>query len=83
MFPPSRTLEDAERAHILHTLRKTNGQLTGAATLLGVPRTTLFYKMRRLRDQLASNTNREGAGRSLLSLTPRFPLCPTTKPWNA
>ena len=42
------TLEDAERAHILHTLRKTNGQLTGAATLLGVPRTTLFYKIRRL-----------------------------------
>lgn len=42
------TLEDAERAHILQTLRKTNGQLTGAAALLGVPRTTLFYKIRRL-----------------------------------
>jgi len=42
------TLEDAERAHILQTLRKTNGQLTGAAAMLGVPRTTLFYKIRRL-----------------------------------
>jgi formate hydrogenlyase transcriptional activator len=42
------TLEDAERAHILRTLRQTNGQLTGAASLLGIPRTTLFYKMRRL-----------------------------------
>jgi formate hydrogenlyase transcriptional activator len=42
------TLEDAERAHILRTLRKTNGQLAGAAVLLGVPRSTLFYKIRRL-----------------------------------
>jgi formate hydrogenlyase transcriptional activator len=42
------TLEDAERVHILRTLRKTNGQLAGAAVLLGVPRSTLFYKIRRL-----------------------------------
>src|SRR5437879_10170094 len=42
------TLKDAECAHILRTLRKANGQLAGAAALHGVPRSTLFYKMRRL-----------------------------------
>ena len=42
------TLEDAERTHILRTLHKTNGQLAGAAVLLGIPRSTLFYKIRRL-----------------------------------
>ncbi len=42
------TLRDAERAHILRTLEKTNGQLAGAAVLLGIPRSTLFYMIRRL-----------------------------------
>ena len=42
------TLRDAERAHILRTLKKTNGQHSGAATLLGGPRSTLFYRIRRL-----------------------------------
>ena len=42
------TLKDAERAHILRTLEKTNGQLSGAAVLLGIPRSTLFYRIRRL-----------------------------------
>jgi transcriptional regulator with GAF, ATPase, and Fis domain len=45
------TLADAEREHILQTLRKTNwivGGLDGAATQLGVKRTTLLDKMRRL-----------------------------------
>jgi len=42
------TLKDAERVHILRTLQKANGQLAAAAVLLGVPRSTLFYKMRRL-----------------------------------
>jgi formate hydrogenlyase transcriptional activator len=42
------TLREAERAHILRTLKKTGGQLTAAAALLGIPRTTLFYKLRRL-----------------------------------
>jgi formate hydrogenlyase transcriptional activator len=42
------TLEEAERYHILRTLQKTNGQLAGAAAILGVPRSTLFYKVRRL-----------------------------------
>jgi formate hydrogenlyase transcriptional activator len=42
------TMRDAERAHILRTLEKTNGQLAGAAMLLGIPRSTLFYRIRRL-----------------------------------
>ena len=45
------TLEDAEREHILHALRETQGVLggsSGAANRLGMPRTTLIYKMRRL-----------------------------------
>jgi formate hydrogenlyase transcriptional activator len=45
------TLEEAEREHILHALRETQwvlGGSTGAANRLGMPRTTLIYKMRRL-----------------------------------
>jgi formate hydrogenlyase transcriptional activator len=46
------TLEQAESSHILHTLRETNwviGGPKGAAARLGVKRTTLMGKMRRLR----------------------------------
>lgn len=45
------TLADAERAHISATLRETNwvvGGPHGAATQLGLPRTTLITKMQRL-----------------------------------
>src|ERR1700692_2530750 len=45
------TLEDAERSHILQTLSRTEGVVggpNGAAARLGLPRTTLMYKMRRL-----------------------------------
>jgi len=42
------TLKDAERAHILRILERTQGQLAGAAVLLGIPRSTLFYRIRRL-----------------------------------
>jgi formate hydrogenlyase transcriptional activator len=45
------TLEDAERSHILHTLDQTKGVVggrDGAAARLGLPRTTLISKMRRL-----------------------------------
>lgn len=46
-----RTLADAERAHIVATLRETNwvvGGPSGAAARLGVPRTTLIARMQRL-----------------------------------
>ena len=45
------TLEEAERSHILQTLQKTEGAVGGrggAAARLGLPRTTLISKMRRL-----------------------------------
>ncbi len=48
---PARTLVDAERAHIAATLRDTNwvvGGRAGAAYKLGLPRTTLISKMRKL-----------------------------------
>ncbi len=47
----SRTLADADREHILETLNQTNwliGGQDGAANRLGLPRTTLIYKMRKL-----------------------------------
>jgi formate hydrogenlyase transcriptional activator len=47
----SRTLADADREHILETLTQTNwliGGQDGAANRLGLPRTTLIYKMRKL-----------------------------------
>jgi formate hydrogenlyase transcriptional activator len=53
------TLRDVERAHILRTLEKTNGQLAGAAVLLGIPRSTLFYRIRRLGIVLASHKPRK------------------------
>jgi formate hydrogenlyase transcriptional activator len=45
------TLEEAERSHILQTLQQTGGVIggrNGAAAKLGLPRTTLMAKMRRL-----------------------------------
>jgi formate hydrogenlyase transcriptional activator len=42
------TLKDAERVHICKTLREVDGVIAKAAVRLGVPRSTLFYKMRRL-----------------------------------
>jgi DNA-binding NtrC family response regulator len=42
------TLIDVERAHIVRILGQVNGEMTRAAALLGIPRTTLFYKIRRL-----------------------------------
>jgi formate hydrogenlyase transcriptional activator len=47
----ARTLADADREHILETLKEANwliGGQDGAANRLGVPRTTLIYKMRKL-----------------------------------
>src|SRR5580704_4292486 len=52
------TLRDAERAHILRALEKTNGQLAGAAVLLAIPRSTLFYRIRRLGIVLPSHKSR-------------------------
>ena len=48
----SKTLRDLERAHILEALEKTNwviGGPTGAAARLGMKRTSLLYRMEKLR----------------------------------
>jgi formate hydrogenlyase transcriptional activator len=47
----TRTLAEAEREHILEVLKQTDwliGGRDGAATRLGLPRTTLVYKMQKL-----------------------------------
>jgi transcriptional regulator with GAF, ATPase, and Fis domain len=47
----SRTLAEAQREHILEVLRQTKGVLggcQGAAARLGLPRTTLLYRMQKL-----------------------------------
>jgi formate hydrogenlyase transcriptional activator len=47
----ARTLAAAERDHIVEVLKQTSGLIggqQGAATRLGLPRTTLLYKMRKL-----------------------------------
>jgi formate hydrogenlyase transcriptional activator len=53
------TLADADREHILETLNQTNwliGGQDGAAIRLGVPRTTLIYKMRKLGIEIRRST---------------------------
>jgi len=52
------TLKQAEHSHILQTLQQTDGVIggrNGAAARLGLPRTTLIYKMKRLGISVASN----------------------------
>jgi formate hydrogenlyase transcriptional activator len=46
--PAPVTLRDAERAHIRKILKEADGVIAAAARRLGLPRSTLFYKMRRL-----------------------------------
>jgi len=49
--PAPRSLADADRAHIITTLKQTNwvvGGMNGAAARLGLKRTTLIAKMRKL-----------------------------------
>jgi len=58
-----RTLEDADRAHIISALHETNwvvGGLNGAAARLGLKRTTLAAKMRKL--GVSRDTARPNAG---------------------
>jgi formate hydrogenlyase transcriptional activator len=55
----SRTLADADREHILETLKQANwliGGQDGAANRLGLPRTTLIYKMRKLGIEIRRST---------------------------
>ena len=57
------TLADADRAHIIATLRQTNGVVggpNGAAAKLALKRTTLLYKMRNL--GISKETAKPGTG---------------------
>ena len=59
----SRTLADADREHILETLAQTNwliGGQDGAANRLGIPRTTLIYKMRKLGIEMRRRSRTRG-----------------------
>jgi formate hydrogenlyase transcriptional activator len=56
--PDPVTLKDAERAHIIRILRENNGVIGTAAARLGLPRSTLFYKMRRLGISAQATRNR-------------------------
>ncbi len=63
----SRSLADADREHILETLKQTDwliGGQDGAANRLGLPRTTLIYKMRKL----GIDTRRSSRARPLRQL---------------
>ena len=44
----TRTLKQIEREHIVQVLRETGGMVSKAATLLGIPRTTLYALMGKL-----------------------------------
>jgi transcriptional regulator of acetoin/glycerol metabolism len=41
-------MEEVERSHILHVFRETGGVISAAANRLGIPRTTLNARMRKL-----------------------------------
>jgi DNA-binding NtrC family response regulator len=46
-MPAGRTLDDVERTHIERILRETEGNLSRAARILDIDRTTLYNKLRR------------------------------------
>ena len=70
---PVRTLAEAQRDHILETLRRSGGVVggrNGAAARLGLARTTLLYRMRKLgiamerADRVAKDARWAGLGNS-------------------
>jgi formate hydrogenlyase transcriptional activator len=75
------TLKEAERSHILHILRQTEGVVggrEGAAARLGVPRTTLISRMKRLgidKEQTSALPVRRAAS-DPISRDPTFPIPP-------
>jgi transcriptional regulator with GAF, ATPase, and Fis domain len=65
VFADNSTLADADKAHIIDTLRKTSwvvGGKCGAASRLGLKRTTLIHKMRKL--GISREIIEQGAGLS-------------------
>jgi transcriptional regulator with GAF, ATPase, and Fis domain len=73
--PPATTLRDSERTLILHTLDKVGwviGGPKGAAAKLGLKRTTLIHKMRKLG---ISRTSLEGS-QGVMGRAPQPPSMP-------
>jgi DNA-binding NtrC family response regulator len=74
------TLEQAERSHILRILQQTEGVVggpSGAAVRLGVKRTTLIARMKRLGinyGQSSALTDASGSVRPNLRSTQSLPL---------
>jgi transcriptional regulator with GAF, ATPase, and Fis domain len=72
----SKTLADAERAHITAILRETNGVVGGrhgAAAQLGLPRTTLLARMQRLGISTDASRRRSARFARLMGdITPHF-----------
>lgn len=69
------TLQQAERSHILDTLQQTDGLVggrNGAAARLGVARTTLIYKMKRLGILTTDGPNLRRSNSSNLSVEWNF-----------
>jgi formate hydrogenlyase transcriptional activator len=64
---PLTSLEEFERDHIVRALQASNwvvGGRNGAALRLGMKRTSLIYKMRRLQISRPANIQQEGVARS-------------------
>ncbi len=72
---PARTLAEVERVHITETLQKTNwvvGGRAGAAAKLGLPRTTLIARMRKL------GISRDTPDVKAIEMRPQVPDAPVT-----
>jgi DNA-binding NtrC family response regulator len=52
-LPPAKTLEDAERLHIVRALEAVGGNVDAAAEQLEIPRSTLYFKIKRHAIQLS------------------------------
>ena len=66
-LPGGTTLEEVEREHIIRIFRETGGIVKRAANRLGVPRTTLNFRMKKL------GISRDDLNQSWLSPPPGSP----------
>jgi formate hydrogenlyase transcriptional activator len=78
---PAVTLEEAERSLILQTLQQTEGVIggrDGAADRLGLPRTTLISKMKRLRINCGQGSTLPARSAAFVPISeaPIFPIPP-------
>ena len=75
---PITGLEELERDHILRVLEASNwvvGGRNGAADRLGMKRTSLVYRMRKLRINRPASSSRNGASNAIHSRTESYDNC--------